>query len=234
MVSLSRFAHSYDLGDAIALYHSLRMKPVYLSNRAFKSLQAWLTSSYCDKISDAPLEIHNEVQELAKFKILTQSEDEDNRVLDFIKSKIPSPAVNVCYLIMSEQCNLACKYCFLGNNDNKRRSNFSMENMSTETADKAIDFFIRQIKASGLDSEENKPVLIFYGGEPLVNFKVLEYVAAKVNDLRKEETCIRNIEMSMVQSGLPLRRTKVVDSMTLVCQLLFLWMVLQQKQTVCA
>lgn len=208
MVSLSRFAHSYDLGDAIALYHSLRMKPVYLSNRAFKSLQAWLTSSYCDKISDAPLEIHNEVQELAKFKILTQSEDEDNRVLDFIKSKIPSPAVNVCYLIMSEQCNLACKYCFLGNNDNKRRSNFSMENMSTETADKAIDFFIRQIKASGLDSEENKPVLIFYGGEPLVNFKVLEYVAAKVNDLRKEETYIRNIEMSMVSNGLLLDESK--------------------------
>ena len=116
--------------------------------------------------------------------------------------------MNVCYLIMSEQCNLACKYCFLGNNDNKRRSNFSMENMSTETADKAIDFFIRQIKASGLDSEENKPVLIFYGGEPLVNFKVLEYVAAKVNDLRKEETCIRNIEMSMVSNGLLLDESK--------------------------
>ena len=48
-----------------------------------------------------------------------------------------------------------------------------MENMSAETADKAINFFIRQIKASGLDVEENKPVLIFYGGEPMVNFEIL-------------------------------------------------------------
>lgn len=209
MVNMSRFTHSYDLGEAVALYHSLRMKPVYLSKDAFKSLQAWLASSFCDKIENAPEEILAEVQELTKFKILTQTEDEDDRVLQFVKSKIPAPAVNVCYMIMSEQCNLACKYCFLGNNDCAKRSNFLLENMSPETADKAIDFFIRQIKESGLDSEENKPVLIFYGGEPMVNFEVLEHTAARVNELRKEEKCIRNIEMSMVTNGLLLNEARV-------------------------
>lgn len=209
MVNMSRFTHSYDLGEAVALYHSLRMKPVYLSKDAFKSLQAWLASSFCDKIENAPEEILAEVQELTKFKILTQTEDEDDRVLQFVKSKIPVPAVNVCYMIMSEQCNLACKYCFLGNNDCAKRSNFLLENMSPETADKAIDFFIRQIKESGLDSEENKPVLIFYGGEPMVNFEVLEHTAARVNELRKEEKCIRNIEMSMVTNGLLLNEARV-------------------------
>ncbi len=209
MVNMSRFTHSYDLGEAVALYHSLRMKPVYLSKDALKSLQAWLASSFCDKIENAPEEILAEVQELTKFKILTQTEDEDDRVLQFVKSKIPAPAVNVCYMIMSEQCNLACKYCFLGNNDCAKRSNFLLENMSPETADKAIDFFIRQIKESGLDSEENKPVLIFYGGEPMVNFEVLEHTAARVNELRKEEKCIRNIEMSMVTNGLLLNEARV-------------------------
>lgn len=209
MVNMSRFTHSYDLGEAVALYHSLRMKPVYLSKDAFKSLQAWLASSFCDKIENAPEEILAEVQELTKFKILTQTEDEDDRVLQFVKSKIPAPAVNVCYMIMSEQCNLACKYCFLGNNDCAKRSNFLLENMSPEIADKAIDFFIRQIKESGLDSEENKPVLIFYGGEPMVNFEVLEHTAARVNELRKEEKCIRNIEMSMVTNGLLLNEARV-------------------------
>lgn len=33
MVRLSRYAHVYDLGDDVALYHSLRMKPVYLNKR---------------------------------------------------------------------------------------------------------------------------------------------------------------------------------------------------------
>lgn len=209
MVNISRFTHSYDLGDAVALYHSLRMKPVYLSKKALGSLQAWLASSFCDKIENAPEEISAEVQELAKFKILTQNEDEDDRVLQFVKSKIPTPAVNVCYMIMSEQCNLACKYCFLGNNDCEKRSSFLLENMSVETAEKAIKFFIRQIKESGLDIEENKPVLIFYGGEPLVNFNVLEYVAKRINELRSEERCIRNIEMSMVTNGLLLDEARI-------------------------
>ena len=164
---------------------------------------------YCDKIENAPERIYTEVQELAKFKILTRDENEDDRALQFVRSKIPSPAVNVCYMILSEQCNLACKYCFLGNNDCAKRSNFLMENMSAETADKAINFFIRQIKASGLDVEENKPVLIFYGGEPMVNFEILEYAATRINELREKEQCIRNIEMSMVTNGLLLNEEKV-------------------------
>ena len=81
--------------------------------------------------------------------------------------------------------------------------------MSTETADKALAFFIRQIKESGLDVEENKPVLIFYGGEPLVNFKVLEYTATKVNKLRNTEKCMRNIEMSIVTNGLLLDEFRI-------------------------
>lgn len=209
MVRMSRFTHSYDLGEAVALYHSLRMKPVYLSKGTFESLQAWLASSFCDNIDNAPEEIHAEVSELAKVKILTQSSDEDDRVLRFVRSKIPGPAINVCYMITSEQCNLACKYCFLGNNDCNKRSNFLSENMSVETADKAIAFFIRQIKKSGLDTEENKPVLIFYGGEPMVNFPVLEHIATRINELRKTEVCIRNMEMSMVTNGLLLTEDRI-------------------------
>ncbi|MCC8105316.1 MAG: FibroRumin system radical SAM peptide maturase [Clostridiales bacterium] len=210
MVSTSRFTHVYDLGDDVAMYHSLRMKPVYLTKEVYESLQAWLASSFCTDIESAPIQIQSEVKELAKYKILTQTSDEDERVLQFVKSKIPQPAINVCYFITSEQCNLACKYCFLGNNDRDKRSNFLHENMSMETADKAIEFFIRQIKASGMDTEENKPFIIFYGGEPLVNYPVLEYVAAKVNELKKTEKCIQNIEMSMVSNGLLLNEERIL------------------------
>lgn len=184
MVRLSRYAHVYDLGDDVALYHSLRMKPVYLNKKAYEDLQAWLAGPFCNDYEDAPEDIRNEVNELVKFKILNHSEEDDEKVLKFVRSRIPAPAVNVCYMITSEQCNLACKYCFLGNNDACKRSKFSLENMSVETADKAVDFFIKQIKLSGMDFEENKPVIIFYGGEPLVNYEVLVYIAEKINSLR--------------------------------------------------
>ncbi len=211
MVRLSRYAHCFDLGDSVALYHSLRMKPVYLKKDAYEGLQAWLVSPFCNDYSDAPDELKTAVDELVKYKILNHSEEDDNKVLQFVKSRIPTPAINVCYMITSEQCNLACKYCFLGNNDECKRSNFSLENMSKETADKAIEFFIKQIKLSGLDKEEdNKPAIIFYGGEPLVNYDVLVYIAEKINALRDVEKCVKNMELSMVSNGLLLTEERAL------------------------
>lgn len=210
MIRLSRYAHVFDLDDAVALYHSLRMKPVYLKKDSYEDLQAWLVSPFCDEYENAPDTIKNEVAELAKYKILNHSEEDDEKVLQFVKSRIPSPAINVCYMITSEQCNLACKYCFLGNNDKEKRSNFVLENMTKETADKAIEFFVRQIKNSGLDNEDNKPVIIFYGGEPLVNYDVLVYTAERINSLRDKEICLKNAEMSMVSNGLLLTEERAL------------------------
>lgn len=209
MVKLSRYVHTYDLGDAVALYHSLRMKPVYLTYKVYKSLQEWLAGSFCNSIEDAPESIKEEINTLVKYKILTKTVDEDGKVLAFIKSRIPSPAINVCYMILSEQCNLACKYCFLGNNDEMKRKNFLPGSMTKETAEQAISFFIRQIKESGLDNEENKPVIIFYGGEPLMNFPILEYIAERINSLRDSESCIKNAELSMVSNGLLLTKERL-------------------------
>ena len=42
MVRLSRYTHTFELDDAVALYHSLRMKPVYLNRKSYEDLQAWL------------------------------------------------------------------------------------------------------------------------------------------------------------------------------------------------
>lgn len=208
VVGMSRFSHIFDLGDDVALYHSLRMKPVYLDKATFGQLQNWLSVCKYDSM-DIPRDLVSVVNELASCKILVQSEDEDDRVLSFVQSRIPRPAINVCYMILSEQCNLACKYCFLGNNDYGKRSEFLLKGMSLETADQAIDFFIRQIKASTLDFEENKPVLIFYGGEPLINFPVLEHIARRMNGLKDTVACIKNLEMSIVTNGLLLDERKI-------------------------
>ena len=210
MIKFSRFTHIYDLDEAVALYHSLRMKPVYLSRDTFESLQAWLASSFSMDFDSVPDSIRDEVLQLKKWKILTDKADEDDKVLEFIRSRIPEPAISVCYMILSEQCNLACKYCFLGNNDSEKRKNFDLQNMSTETADKAVNFFINQLHISGLDFEKEKPVVIFYGGEPLVNYSVLIHVAEKLISLKSSEKCLKNLEMSMVTNGLLLDDEKII------------------------
>ena len=207
----SRYSHFFDLGDDIALYNALRLKPVYLDKSSFNDLKDWLASTTCENIEDSPINIKSDVDELFKYKILVNSDSDDDSLLKFVKKIIPKPAINVCYMITSEQCNLACKYCFLGNNDSCTRSNFIKQNMSQETADKAIDFFVQQIKLSHSDCSDIKPALIFYGGEPLVNYPILAYIARKINDLKEEEQCLKNIEMSVVTNGTLLTRERLLE-----------------------
>ena len=107
MVKYSRFSHSFDLGDSVALYHSLRMKPVYLRKDIYEGLQEWLAGPFCISFESVPTELKETVEQLKKYKVLSDKENEDKRVLDYIQSKVPGPHVNVCYMILSEQCNLA-------------------------------------------------------------------------------------------------------------------------------
>lgn len=79
-----------------------------------------------------------------------------------------------------------------------------------ETADKAVEFFIRQMKLSDLDYEEANPVVIFYGGEPMMNFPVLVHIAEKLNGLRETEKCLKNIELSVVTNGLLLNEERIL------------------------
>lgn len=208
MVTLSRFSHCFNLGDSVALYHSLRMKPVYLSREEYRALQTYIANSNAAQ-NDVPLPLKQVVEELTKWKVLKKETDEDDKVLKFIRSGVPEPAINVCYFILSEQCNLACKYCFLGNNDHEKRRRFAVGNMCKETAEKALLFFIRQIELSGANSPENKPAIIFYGGEPLINFEVLEYVAQRIQQLRPQVDSIRNIELSVITNGVLLDEHRI-------------------------
>lgn len=185
------------------------MKPVYIQKAQYNELLGFLNHFRPVSLDEFPPSLAVLAKELRKYKILTQKETEDNDVLQFVRSKIPQPAINVCYFILSEQCNLACKYCFLGNNNPERRKKFSSEKMTTATAERALFYFIRQIKLSKNLNPENKPTIIFYGGEPLLNFEVLEYVAVRVQELRKIEPCMKNAEMSVITNGLLLDEKKL-------------------------
>lgn len=82
--------------------------------------------------------------------------------------------------------------------------------MNKEVADKAIDFFVHQISLSGIKGDDNQPVAIFYGGEPLVNYPIVEYIAEKLNQLRKKVECIKNLDLSIVTNGLLLNRERAL------------------------
>jgi len=207
MISLSRFAHTFDIDDNnIALFHSLRVKPVYLAKIEHKDFLDFMQNSTIKSLSDFPQSLAKIAVELYDCKILTKDSDTDDKVIRYFRSQIPEPAISGCYFILSEQCNLACKYCFLGNNNPEKRKHFSLKNMSVETAGKSLDFFVHQLAKNVMDVE---PFIIFYGGEPLINFEVLEFVAERINKLRLTNVRFKNANMSVVTNGLLLDAKKM-------------------------
>jgi len=161
MIKLSRFVHTFILDDHVALYHSLRMKPVYLTKIEHKNFLDFMQSSTVNSLSDFPHSLDKIAAELSECKILTKDSDTDDGVIKYFRSLLPEPTISGCYFILSEQCNLACKYCFLGNNNPEKRHHFSLKNMSVETAQKALDFFVRQLEKIDHPLE---PFIVFYGG----------------------------------------------------------------------
>lgn len=83
-------------------------------------------------------------------------------------------------LILSQDCNMRCKYCFAEQGAYKGERTV----MSVEVAKKAVDFLFTH-------SKEAKNVgIVFFGGEPLLNIPVLketiEYCRSRAGEMKKE------------------------------------------------
>lgn len=209
MIALSRFSHVFDLGEYVALFHSLRMLPAYMNKSHYHDLKNWMETEGATISADIPELFREDITELLEKRIISKTPDEDEKVLAYVRSRIPEPAISVCYMILSEQCNLACRYCFLGNNEPEKRKQFSLQNMTRETADSAVQFFVKQLKKSGIAQDELNPVIIFYGGEPLVNYSVLVHIAETINKMKQTEGILANVSMSMVTNGLLLNEERL-------------------------
>ena len=78
-----------------------------------------------------------------------------------------SPPIRSIALLVTQNCNLACTYCY-GN----KGTYGSSGHMNSETARKAIDWLIEQ------SGELRNPGVVFFGGEPLLNFALMKEVVA--------------------------------------------------------
>ncbi len=98
---------------------------------------------------------------VVKRKGLTVSDGYVKRFVKHYSSLIGKPELNLMYLLLTDDCNFSCPYCFIEGNYSSNKRSF----MSWGTASKAINYFFSNVKGDGR--------IIFYGGEPLLNSDVL-------------------------------------------------------------
>lgn len=119
---------------------------------------------------------------LSKNGYIVDNDDDDKNLLESCRNDIKEPYISTAYFFLTKNCNLACRYCFEKQSEVK---NSSEGVMNYDTFVKGLDFFQRLIH---LDKDRfgERKTIIFYGGEPFHNKKLL--FSAIVEIQRRKET----------------------------------------------
>ena len=155
---LSKFSHVYEKNGKTMIYHSLNMLvedisgvPYYEANRTLEIVE------------------QSKKDSLFMSGFIVDHENADNLLLERYRSEIQAPYISTAYFFLTKNCNLACKYCFEKQSEVKN----SLEGvMSYDTFIAGLDFFQRLIHTDPNRFEQRKTI-IFYGGEPFHNKKLL-------------------------------------------------------------
>lgn len=184
-MKLSRFFHHLKLeNDLYAIYNSLIMEIIYLNKEKYNNVISF----------NVTIEEKNKLKELG---IYVQDEKQDEKALEIVKKRYSEVTgrINIMYFILSSACNLGCKYCFI---ENCQFNNKKEINMSEKTALTALNKYTSYLKENKLRGS-----VIFYGGEPLVNWKVIKKVLNQALMLESP------IDFSMVTNATLLDKEKI-------------------------
>ncbi len=185
-MKLSRYFHCIKLNEEVsAIYNSLIMDVFYVNNDKLREI-------FNMKI------VGDELDKLKSSGIIIDSEKQDDMAIQVIKDRYNKVTgkIQIMYLILSSSCNLACKYCFI---ENGAFNNKIEKNMKVSTGIEALRKYAKYIKGNGIEEGS----IIFYGGEPLVNFECIKAVLSEYKKLDVK------INFSMVTNATLLDEEKV-------------------------
>lgn len=105
------------------------------------------------------------------------------------------PNLDMFIIGITEQCNLRCTYCCYSGSYEGNRTH-SSKSMSKEDVDRTLSFIRENAKGDKLH-------IAFYGGEPLVNYDILQYAIAKAEAIWQEA-----VSFSITSNGTLLNEEK--------------------------
>lgn len=175
----SKFCKFIKINNEIyAVFNSLLMEPIFLSKNMAKKIK------YND-LNAIPNKVKVELKESG---IIVDDKNKDKYVYNYLKNNINqeiAKKISIMYLIPNSNCNLACKYCFIGKLNNQNPTKMTIETMKN-----AVDKYYEYSKKQDFPCK-----IIFYGGEPLISFENIKIITQYIKEKKY------NFQMSIVTNG---------------------------------
>ena len=183
---LSRFSHICIKNGHTMIYHSLKM------------VSEDITGATYDEMANSLTEIDPSMEQILKDKgFIVENDDADDKTLNDCRKEILEPYISTAYFFLTKNCNLACRYCFERQSETK---NSSEGVMSFDVFNRGLDFFQRLINLDK-DRFNERKTIIFYGGEPFHNKKLLFSAISKIQDRIKKGDLPARTKMLVVTNG---------------------------------
>lgn len=168
------------------IYHSLKM------------VSEDITGATYDEMANSLTEIDPSMEQILKDKgFIVENDDADDKTLNDCRKEILEPYISTAYFFLTKNCNLACRYCFERQSETK---NSSEGVMSFDVFNRGLDFFQRLINLDK-DRFNERKTIIFYGGEPFHNKKLLFSAISKIQDRIKKGDLPARTKMLVVTNG---------------------------------
>jgi len=212
----SRYSYHFIRNEIVALFHSLKLKPLHIEYGLFNAVRNIIDSAVTYSIEDIKKlsngdKIIEAISLLKDNRVFNDSPCRDDEVITFFRNSIGKPQVKIAYFILAESCNLSCSYCFENiPPETSQNCDSSSKIMSEKIALKSINFFERML--SLYPSIEEDKDIIFYGGEPLLNYKVLLFILKEIKKRKESSNELwNNVSLSIVTNGTLLTKDMVTE-----------------------
>lgn len=194
MLYRSRFAKYYRRGDNVCLFHSLTMRILFGNTALLDIFRSFPLAGDQALSVRWPSEWNPSIEALQTEQLLLENPEKDLLVLKHLRNKCKDRhqrrLTQLC-LLPSSGCNMACNYCYI-----EKDPSLSAHMMSEDRASRAVEYFFRYSHNSRFRD------IVFYGGEPLLNFRAVFAAADRANSLARNAGEDSLFTLRIVTNGL--------------------------------
>ncbi|MEI6420198.1 MAG: SPASM domain-containing protein [bacterium] len=179
-LKFSKFVHFFEHKNTTAVFHALSRELVFFEKEELYELKQNLLEQTLSFTKTDGVKLLTE-----KGLLISVDDDESDNLRVLQESILQHPSVDTLYLLLTDNCNFGCKYCFFEGSYAERKQH--TKNMTKEMALTSIRLFAKHLSkaCSYKDFTPYEASVVFYGGEPLINMDVFIAAVEEVARLKK-------------------------------------------------
>jgi len=206
-IRLSKWTHLTQRNGVHAIFHSLCLSLLFFEERYKSFLEELRLGTTLEHLRELDSDADVIVAELLEQQLVVPfGYDDDIFLRDKQKTYVNQPNLETIFMLLTDACNLRCGYCFINGNMPKQCQ--GTEVMSWDTAKETIDMYFANLRPTTFHK-----TIVFYGGEPLLMFPLLERIINYIHTDYGKELDEFKIGLLLITNGTEITE-EVADYLT--------------------